>query len=164
MYLKSLSLIMILFLITGIYAQQAEVGVRIDPIPQTTSDWECDLTLNLNIAPANGILVEMPKEIVLIPVSLEINKKQVWLQNSFSEPVRDSVVAWQKVPEGIMLFFEENLLKSSDELHIKCVGNILKTPLVKNQVNFKEIVAGSDGNKVSDQVFASGIIPSISNR
>lgn len=164
MKLMRFSLFFILISTFGLLAQSSDIQVKVNPISDSRVDWEIELSVILPISPSQGFVLEIPEEIVPIPVRVRINEKELWLRNIGSVPARDSVVAWQTVDTGVMFLFKNRLLKSGDRLVIKFITSVLKTPTVNNKIVLKEIVSRDDGLKVANRAFASGAIPSLSNR
>lgn len=162
--MKAQNILLILFLIIApALAQQTGASIDITPIPESDSDWEFNLNLDLTSSLSNGILLETPQEVMLIPISLRINQEEMWLQNILSVPDRDSVIAWQNMPQGIMLIAKSDLLNSGDNIQLKCMANIQDSELEQAEIRLKEVVSQTDGLKVSTNVFSSVQIPSIGN-
>ena len=164
MKFKYSALLIILFWSISLFAQQNEIELALNPLPGTQSDWEFQLSLDFKISPANGLVIELPDEIKLIPVSIKINGAEVWLQNIITVPERDSVIAWQTVSEGIILLYKKKLVQSGDMFTMKCMATINELPLKQARVRIKEVVWQSDNLKISDQAFATGTIPRIPKR
>lgn len=148
----------------GLLAQSDVLKVNAQPIPDSKSDLELVFDLNLPSAPSNGLVIELPEEVMAIPVSVQINGKQMWLQNLTSVPKRDSVIAWQIIPKGLMLLFKEGLVGAGTNLRVTCITSTLKSTRTPREVKIKNIISQSDGIKVSNQTMATGIIPSMTNR
>jgi len=158
------SLFIVLIFILELFAQSNDIQVKIRSIPGSEVDWEFELSVVLPVSPSQGFILEIPEEIVPIPVAVRANEKDLWLQNISSIPERDSVIAWQTVNNGIMFLFRDKLLQAGDRLVIKFMATVLKTPEGNKKITMKEIVSRNDGLEVSNREFVSGSIPSISNR
>ncbi len=157
------SLFIVLVFLLELFAQNNDLQVTVKPISGSEVDWEVELSTVLPISPARGFVLEIPEEIVPIPVAVRANGKDLWLQNIASVPERDSVIAWQTVNSGIMFLYRDRLLQAGDRLTIKFIASVFKTPK-ENKITIKEIVSRNDGLKVSNRGFVTGSIPSFSNR
>ncbi len=157
--------ILFAFLFSELLAQSAtNLNVRLQPLQGTTSDWEFDLQLIFETTPANGVTIEVPKELSLIPVSVSVNNVALWLQNNLSLPTQDSVVAWQRVNAGIMLIFKNGLFKTGDRLNLHCIAGLSNSKFEINKVNIREIIWQNNSVTVSKNIFASGSLPQIPSR
>ncbi len=146
------------------WAQNKNLDIALTPIANTKTDWEFRLSGKLNFNPEDGIVIQIPGEMMIVPISVSVNGKKMWMQNLLTVPEKDSVIAWQIVPEGLMLLFKRGLIRQGDQLNLLCIANLLKKDLTNKTVYLKKIVSKPDGLKVSTQPLASGTIPSIPNR
>ena len=164
MKIFNIILLMIGVLTLNLFSQQTNLTINLNPMPNTTRDYAIEINLVLPITPADGVAIEVPQEISIIPVALSLNDSQLWLQNILSIPSQDSVVAWQMVPEGIMMVFKNGLFKTGDEIKLQCISTMQNLDFSQNLVTAKEIVSQTDGLRVTDEGFASGSVPPISNQ
>jgi hypothetical protein len=164
MKIFNIILFMISILTLNLFSQQTNLSVNLNPIPNTTRDYTVEINLVLPITPADGVAIEAPQEISLIPVAISINESQLWLQNLSSIPSQDSVVAWQLVPQGMLMVFKNGLFKSGDEIKLRCISTMQNPDLSQNLFNAKEIISQTDGLRIANESFASGIMPQISNQ
>lgn len=164
MKLQYLIYIVFFSLIVQLFGQQNRAAISLLPIPGSDGEWEFNLNVDLPIAPANGFVLEIPEGVELIPIAMQINKHDVYLQNILTIPQRDSVIAWQRVSTGLLLLCRKNLLDAGENFSLKCISTGVDLPLDVRRVNLKEIISKPDGIKISNRVFATGTIPLPSNR
>ena len=156
--------LMVILLSGSVLAQNKELSISLKPLSNTKTDWEFSLEAQLNFSPENGIVLQVPGELMVVPVSITVNDRKFWMQNLLTVPEKDSVVAWQIVPEGLMLLFKKGVIRQGDKIRLVCIANILKKEFKSNTVYLKKIVSRPDGLKVSTQPLASGTLPAIPNR
>lgn len=164
MMFRSFAGILLIFVVSGLFGQQADVQLNLTPLSQTESDWEFELSVDFNFTPVSGLAVVVPEDVMLVPVSLKINNKRMWLQNLQFAPEPDSVVAWQRIADGLMFIYKQGMIQARDRMELKCISSLLKMPLEDRKVQLKEVVSQTDGLKVSNQIIASGEIPAVSSR
>jgi hypothetical protein len=160
----NLFLILLLLLTYNLFSQGTNIAITFDPLSNSNRDFEFELTFRLPITPSDGIAIEHPQEISLIPVEITINDSKLWLKNSDTVALQDSVVAWQVIPSGIMIIFKNGLFNVGDELRLRCISAISSQNVAQSQVRVKEIVSQADGMQVASEIFASGSVPQISNQ
>ncbi len=156
--------VVILWLMGNVLAQNNDLNISLKPLSNAKTDWEFTLEAQLSFTPENGIVFQVPVELMVVPVSITVNGNKFWMQNLLTVPEKDSVVAWQIVPEGLMLLFKKGIIRRGDKIKLVCIANILKKKFKSNKVFLKKIVFRPDGLKVSSQPLASGTLPAIPNR
>ncbi|GAB4378918.1 MAG: hypothetical protein Kow0042_27830 [Calditrichia bacterium] len=156
--------LLFIFLVTPLLSQPSSLAIRLQNIPDTEGEWELRATLNLNQNLANGFVVQVSENMPMIPVTVRLNNRSVWLQNLLSVPQRDSVIAWQKVTDGIMFLCQDDFLKAGDVMEIIFMVSLNNSSQNESQMVLREIVNRADGVKVSNQSFVSGTIPAMSKR
>lgn len=161
---KLIFIILSLLWATLSLAQTADIRTTLNQISDSGKDWELNFSLNLNFSPAEGFVLQLPEKILLVPVSIQVNNKNMWLQKKTAIPDRDSVVTWEFTSQGLSLFFRNGSLKNGDALGIKCHASFSKTDIGQNTVELKEAFLTPSGIEVSDQNYASGTIPLTSNQ
>jgi len=164
MKLQYLIYVVFFSLVVQLFGQQNRAKISLLPIPGSDREWEFNLNIDLPITPADGIVLEVPAGVALIPIAVQIDKRDVYLQNILAVPRRDSVIAWQRVSAGLLLLCRKNLLNAGKNFSLKCISTGMDLPLDGRKVNLKEIVSKPDGIKISNRVFATGTIPLPSNR
>lgn len=164
--MKILYIFLLIFgiLSQNLFSQQTNVSVNLNPLPNTTRDYAVEINFVLPLTPADGLVIEVPQEIFLIPVAISFNDLQLCLQNMLSVPSQDSVVAWQSVPEGIMMVLKNGLFKTEDQINLRCISTMQNPDLSQNLFTAREIFSQTDGFRIIDESFASGSVPPISNQ
>jgi len=155
---------MTIFWSTLLPAQTGDINTALNRMSDSSPDWELSLTINLNFEPANGLTFQLPAGIEIIPVSIRVNGKEMWMQNKLAVPNRDSVITWDFTAQGLSIFFRNGLLKNGDVLAITCHASIPKTDNFPATVSLKEASLSDTGINLSEQNFARGTISLISNQ
>lgn len=154
--------VFLVFQATVLFAQPGTLLLKMSPIANTNRDFDFELNLQLSITPANGISIELPDGISLVPVSAKLNGNNLWLRHLSTIPTQDSVVAWEAGPQDLKLFLKAGVLQSGDVLNLICRTTVRNSNLDQNNVVVKEILSLVNGTQVAEQGFASGAIPPIS--
>ncbi len=161
---RYLFLIMTIFWATLLPAQTGEISTVLNRMSDSTPDWELNLTVNLNFESVNGLSFQLPAGISVIPVSIQLNGREVWLQNKLAVPDRDSVITWDFTSQGLSFFFRNGLLKNGDVLAISCHASIPQTDNFPAAVVLKEASISDNSINLSERDYARGTIPLISNQ
>ncbi len=164
MKFKLLLLFVVLILSTSLIAQSNDLEVSLSPVAGTKADWDLNFSLNVNFPAGNGFSLQVPKGVMLIPVSLGINETEVWLQKANIISDHDSTVVWRSIADGLIFLYKDQLIKQGDRIQLKCIANIINTPLHTNEVTVSQVVRQADGFIAADQVSSSGLFPAIPNR
>ena len=129
--------IVFLFITADIIAQDLRLGLTVQRIAQTKSNWDLNIILNSSMKLHPGVLIEFPNEIRIVPVSVKVNEKNYWLKNYNKIPEIDSVTNWQLTEEGLVLLFKENQVLNGDQLMINCL-----LTLIAKELTDKEVIQG----------------------
>jgi hypothetical protein len=142
-------------------ANQNQISIKV--AQNGEAEWRFNLEWNSNFQPTDGIDVDLPETIMLIPVSIKINDGNLWLQNSAVIPEQDSVISWQSTPGSIILLFKSGLVRNGDQLTLLFNGSFLQKKSGGNIIQVRDVVWQSGTIETSDVVQATGTLPVISN-
>jgi hypothetical protein len=133
------------FLSQILFAQQNNLAVDLQPVPGSDINWESTLLLDAQSGMENGLLIEMPAEIRMVPLNVRINDGEFYLQNKSETPTNESVINWDLSAEGVVLFFPEGKYNSGDRLVIKTMTTQIKKQVAQNPtINIRTIVNKQD--------------------
>ena len=129
-----------LVLITALFsqillAQQNNLTIDLQPVAESKVNWEATLTFDALNGMQNGILIEVPAGLKMVPLTARINQNEMLLQNIKETPSKESVICWELSPEGIILFFRDGQFNAGDRLIIKTM-----TTLIKKRINQDAVV------------------------
>ena len=65
-----------------VFAQQNNLSVDVQPVSDSTINWETTLTLDAQIGMENGLLIEIPSGLKMVLLSVRINQNEMFLQNT----------------------------------------------------------------------------------
>jgi hypothetical protein len=164
MKIKSILIILLLVWATLTYAQTGDINVTLNPISESGSDWELNFSVDLNFDPGSGLSFQLPAGISVIPISVQLNGREMWLQKKMALPDRDSVLTWEFNAQSLSIFFRNGLLKNGDVLAVKCQASIQQTDSSSSSVILKEAFITNNGINLSDRDFGRGAIPVIANQ
>lgn len=128
-----------LVLITAIFsqillAQQNNLTIDLQPVKESKVNWEATLTVDALNGMQNGILIEVPAGLKMVPLTVRINQNEMFLQNIKEIPSKESVICWDLSPEGIILFFSDGRFNTGDRLIIKTMTTLIKKRIIQDAV------------------------------
>jgi hypothetical protein len=157
-FMKKLVLFIALFS-QMLFAQQNDLQVDLQPVSGSDVNWETTLTLDAEPGMENGLLVEIPAGIKMVPLSARLNDNIYYLQNKSELPENESVINWELSEEGIILFFPQGAYNAGDRLILKTMTTKIKKRLDDNQrINIRIIdniipeIQFSEDIKVSNSI------------
>ncbi len=157
-------IVFIVIIATQMFAQANRLQISVNSNAENEPTLEFALAWDMNFNPTNGLKIETSQEIYLVPKSLMVNGKGMWLQNLTTIPEQDSVITWQSSPNGIILLFREDLIKNGDQLNINCNGSMKAGGEEPHGIYIKDVEWRSGNIEVSEQSFVNGSIPATPNR
>jgi hypothetical protein len=134
-----------LVLITALFsqillAQPNDLIVDMNPVAESTVNWETTFTVNGQTGMENGLLIELPSGLKMVPLSARINQTEMYLQNLKETPSIESVICWDFSPEGIILFFGDGQFKTGDQIVLKTMTTLIKKNLKQEaSVNIRAV-------------------------
>lgn len=152
---RAFILIVLVFSSTIIFAQS-------NPLQIELADLQADVQVNISwrttLRPA-GLLITVPAEVQLVPISIALDNRPLWLLKDSAVPKRDSVIAWQTTPEGLILLFREGLVENNQMLKLNCHSNLANSQVGPVEVQIRAVQATDSGIETASPVLSSGIIP-----
>ena len=136
-------------------AQSNPLQIELTPLQ---SDVQVNLSWRSTVRPA-GLLLNVPVEVQLVPISIEIDNRPVWLKNDPAVPELDSVISWQSTPEGLVLLFREGLLNNGSVLEVRCHSNLASGQGDSAVVQLRTVQVTSGGIESASSIISSGMIP-----
>jgi hypothetical protein len=127
------------------------------------AEWRFNLEWDSNFQPTDGLEINIPETLILIPVSIQVNRNALWLQNAEVIPQQDSVISWQSAPGSIVLLFKSGLVKNGNQLTLIFNGSFLQKETRENIIQVKDVVWQSGTIEISDVVQATGTLPAFPN-
>jgi hypothetical protein len=155
MMYRSFILILLIFCSVQLYAQSNPLQIELTPLQ---SDVQVNLSWRSTVRPS-GLLLNVPAEVQLIPISIEIDSRAVWLKNDPAVPELDSVISWQSTPDGLVLLFQEGLLDNGSVLEVRCHSNLASGVGDSAIVQLRSVQVSSGGIESASSVITSGMIP-----
>ena len=155
MMYRSFILILLIFCSVQLLAQSNPLQIELTPLQ---SDVQVNLSWRSTVRPT-GLLLNVPAEVQLIPISIEIDNRSIWLKNDAAIPDRDSVVSWQSTPDGLVLLFQEGLLDNGTLLEVRCHSNLASGVGDSAMVQLRSVEVTSGGIESAPAIISSGMIP-----
>ncbi len=160
--IKLLIAIIAICLLQNAQAQQSDLKIEAMKIPLAGDTWETTLMVAFSTLAQNGILIETPKELRLIPVSIARDNKQLWLQNSDRRPDGDSILTWQMNDSGFFLYFNTRQTFNQSTLSITCIAHLLTTALAPgSEIRIRPFTGESGNRQILPQVIAAQDVGSV---
>ena len=122
----------IVFLIQFLFAQQNMMTISAEKKSGSEVDWETTITINVTDEIKAGFQLILPVDLRLIPLSVQINQKNLWLQNATVVSAVDSVVSWNLLADGVVFQFNPDQLKSGDQLTLKAMMVLVRKNIERN--------------------------------
>jgi hypothetical protein len=91
---------------------------------------------------------------------VQIDNKNVWLQNSEQVPQLDSVVTWQETEQGLIVIFSAELVSGGESVQISCMTSLLRSPISTEEIiEIRAVQSAAQPVQISGQIYASANIP-----
>ena len=155
MMYRSFILILLIFCSVQLLAQSNPLQIELTPLQ---SDVQVNLSWRSTVRPT-GLLLNVPVEVQLIPISIEIDNRSIWLKNDAAVPELDSVISWQSTPDGLVLLFQEGLLDNGSLLEVRCHSNLASGVGDSAMVQIRSVEVTSGGIESASPIISSGMIP-----
>ena len=131
------------FSIQFLFAQQNLMTISTGQKSGSGVDWETTITINIADEIQAGFQLTLPAALRLIPLSVQINQKNLWLQNTTVVSAVDSVVSWNLLADGIVFQFNPDQLKSGDQLVITSM-TVLRQKKINPESTIDILPVGGD--------------------
>lgn len=136
-----------------LFAQQKNLTVQLQPVPKSAVNWETTLILEAQSGMENGLLIELPAGIKIVPVSVRLNDIDMYLQNVNEIPTNESVITWNLAEEGMVLLFSEGKFNPGDRLVLKTMMTKIKKQIEDSaQINIRTVVNSGPDIQFSEDI------------
>jgi hypothetical protein len=147
------------FLSQILFAQQNDLAIDLQPVSGSNINWETTLTLDAQSGMENGLLIELPAGIKMVPVIARINADDMYLQNKSETPSIEKLICWDLTAEGVVLYFQDGQFNSGDRLVIKTMTSQIKKQAAENPtINIRTIVNRDQELQFSADIKTSSIM------
>jgi hypothetical protein len=154
-----------LLFFTQVFSQANQLQVSLSNKSNSEKALEIQFTWSSNFTPTDGLVIESTQPMMLIPVSVQINGENIWLQNLSSVPENDSVVTWQSSSNGLIFLLRNGLVQEGDVINVNCNGIINPNEETEDEVILiKDITWRAGQIEISDQSYITGNIPDVPNQ
>jgi hypothetical protein len=138
-----------------LFAQSNDLAVTLQPVSNSDVNWETTLTITGQSGLENGLLIELPAGVKMVPLNAQINQNTMFLQNINDVPTRESLICWNLNDDGLILFFSEGQFSSADQLVITTMTTQISKRIADNPtINIK----AAQGNTFSEEIKASTVL------
>jgi len=145
-------------------AQMSDLSVQISDIAASSSNKEMTLQLTAAASMQSGLLIQLPADIKMIPLAIEINQNIPALLNSDQLSGSDDVVSWDLVNEGVAFIFAPGQLLAGDQLRIRAALTLLSEKIrAGTAVEIRSAQTSPSGIQTSDEVISSANLPLTTN-
>jgi hypothetical protein len=148
-------------LITAIFsqiviAQENNLTIDMKPVTDSNINWETTLILDAQNGMSNGVLIELPSGLKMVPLSARINQTEMLLQNTNEVPSIESVISWDLSSEGVILLFQDGQFNTGDRIEVKTMTTQIKRTAGEDiVVNFRSAEKNDSTIKYSEEVKSS---------
>jgi len=158
--MKKILFVVFLVFSYNLFAQQSTLDITLESVSENNINWEMVLAFSGSNTIENGIAITLPEGLQAIPMNVQIDDKNVWLQNSDQVPQLDSVVTWQNTEQGLVVLFSAGLVSGGESVQITCMTSLLRSPISTGEViEIRAVQSASQPVEISDQIYASANIP-----
>lgn len=162
--MKSLRLTIALILGTALsaLAQSTPIDISMERIAETGKDWNMIVTVDLSGPVNDGLALDLPDGVRVVPVSVQRNGEALWLKQSETAPELASTLTWFEDDSGrVVLRFAENRLVNGDRLVITCMANMKAPPPPESEVALKRVVRQGSRVRAGEETLGRRALPTI---
>ena len=151
------------FLTLG-YSQDNSLQISASPMDGSASDFEITFSWPSASTAGDGVDLQVPAQVKVVPRSIRVNGQEMWLKKSLEIPDQNSVVCWSDGESGLQLFFAEGFLQGGLNLEVRCHAGI-NGSVSDTTVASISVVNLQNGNaETSSTILIQGNFPAISNQ
>ena len=159
-------LFMMALLFTGILQLFAQTNnsfnISMEPVADSKKEWNMVLTIELNESLRDGLALELPNLVKLVPMEVQLGNEKLWLKKGTDAPTLEQTLTWFEDDSGrVILRFTENRLSAGDRLVISCATQMKQPPKEESRVALMRLDRVGETVRSSDQVIDSLSLPTI---
>ena len=162
--MKSLRLTIALILgtVLSAWGQSTPIDISMERLAETGKDWNMIVTVDLSGPVNDGLALDLPNGIRVVPVSVQRNGEALWLKQSETAPELASTLTWFEDDSGrVVLRFTENRLTGGDQLVITCTANMKNAPTAESEVALKRLIRQGNRVQAGDETLGRRALPTI---
>jgi hypothetical protein len=137
-------------------------NISMERVAESKKDWNIVLTIELNESLRDGLALELPSRIKMVPTEVRLGNEKLWLKKSNDAPTLEQTLTWFEDDSGrILLRFTENRLNAGDRLIISCTTHMKQPPQEEARVALLRLDRVGEGVRTSEQIMDSRSLPTI---
>ena len=164
MVYRVISLFLLGFFLTTVHAQDNSLQLTVNPMSDNASDYEVNFAWQATGSLQEGLAIQVPSAVKVVPQSVRINDQELWLKKSLERPEQDSVVCWAEGEDGLLFFFAEGLIQSGARLAIRCHGGVSGSVADTALAQVREARLQGESAQVNDAVLTQTRFPAITTQ
>jgi len=143
-------------------AQSTVSEIRLDRTAGSQKDWTINVTIDLSENMRDGLALELPGRVKIIPVSVQLNDQPVWLKQSEEAPALENTLTWFEDDSGrVVLRFTEDRLRAGDRLVVECATHMKESPESGTELSLKRLTRQGQSVTAAEEPFVSRTLPTI---
>jgi hypothetical protein len=127
-------------------------------------DYEVNFAWQATGSPQDGLAIQVPSAVKVVPQSVRVNDQELWLKKSLERPAQDSVVCWEEAEDGLLFFFAEGAIQSGTRLTIRCHGGVSGSVADTALAQVREASLQGETAQVTDAVLTQTNFPAITTQ
>jgi hypothetical protein len=136
--------------------------ISMEPLAESKKDWDMVLTIELNESLRDGLSLEFPNHVKMVPTAVQLGDEKLWLKKSTDAPIMEQTLTWFEDDSGrVILRFTENRLNAGDRLVISCATHIKQPSQEEARIVLMRLDREGERVRTSDQVMDSRSLPTI---
>ena len=151
------------FLTLG-YSQDNSLQISASPMEGSASDFEITFTWPSASAAGDGVDLQLPAQVKVVPRSIRVNGQELWLKKSLEIPELPSVVCWAETDDGLQLFFAEGFLQGGANLEVRCHAGVAGSISDTSRATLRTVNLQGENPETSSAILTQGNFPAISNQ
>lgn len=164
MVYRVIFLLLLGFLLTALHAQDNSLQLTVNPMSDNATDYEVNFAWQATGSPQDGLAIQVPPAVKVVPQSVRVNDQELWLKKSLERPVQDSVVCWEEGEDGLLFFFAEGVIQNGTRLAIRCHGGVSGVVSDTALAQVREARLQGETAQVTDAVLTQTRFPAITNQ
>ena len=134
---KLIPILWIFFAFSITYGQSTSLSVSFNNEDLIKSNVQMELTINIESPIDSLLFISLPSKLKVIPISIQKNNQNLWLQNSVKAPKKELLVSWVDSASLLKFRFLPGTIVNGDKVIIVCMAKFSGKPAVEDKITVK---------------------------
>jgi hypothetical protein len=164
MVYRLLILVLLGIFLSSVYSQDNSLQITANPMDDSSSDFEITFIWSSTSAAGDGLGIQVPLQVKMVPRAVRVNDQELWLKKSLEKPEQPSVVCWTESGDGLLLFFADGFLQGGSNLEVSCHAGITASVSDTTLASIRAVNLQGGNAEVSSNILTQGNFPAISKQ